>query len=50
MKYKALVSFSGLMNMKKDEIKAIKDKKLVDDLLKAGFIMEYKEIKPKKEA
>lgn len=36
--------------MKKDEIKAIKDKKLVDDLLKAGFIMEYKEIKPKKEA
>ena len=43
--YRALVGFSGLVSMKKGEVKAIKDKKVVKDLLKAGYI---EEIKPKK--
>jgi hypothetical protein len=38
MKYKALVGFSGLVSMKKGEVKEIKDKHIVDDLLKAGYI------------
>ena len=38
MKYKALKGFSGLISMKKDEVKEIKDKYIADDLLKAGYI------------
>ena len=38
MKYKATVGFSGLVSMRKGEIKEIKDKYIVDDLLKAGYI------------
>jgi hypothetical protein len=46
--YKAIVGFSGLINMKKGEIKEIKDKALVKDLLKAGYIEEVKPVKAKK--
>ena len=46
--YKALVGFSGLITMKKNEVKEIKDKALVKDLLKAGYIVEVKSAKPKK--
>ena len=46
--YKAVVGFSGLFNMKKGEIKDIKDKELVKDLLKAGYIVEVKPEKAKK--
>lgn len=46
--YKALVSFSGLITMKKNEVKEIKDKALVKDLLKAGYIEEVKSAKAKK--
>ena len=38
MQYRALVGFSGLISMRKDEVKEIKDKYIVDDLLKAGYI------------
>ena len=38
MKYKALVGFSGQVSMSKGEVKEIKDKYIVDDLLKAGYI------------
>ena len=38
MKYRALKGFSGLISMKKGEVKEIKDKHIVDDLLKAGYI------------
>lgn len=38
MKYKALVGFSGKVSMSKGEEKEIKDKCIVDDLLKAGYI------------
>jgi hypothetical protein len=46
--YKAIVGFSGLITMKKGEIKEIKDKALVKDLLKAGYIEEVKPVKAKK--
>jgi hypothetical protein len=46
--YKAIIGFSGLINMKKGEVKDIKDKALVKDLLKAGYIVEVKPEKAKK--
>lgn len=47
--YKAVVGFTGLtITMKKDEVKEIKDKALVKDLLKAGYIVEVKPVKAKK--
>ena len=45
--YRAKESFSGLIIMKKNEVKEIKDKKLVADLLKAGLIEEHKTSTPK---
>lgn len=41
--YKALKSFSGLVNMTKNEIKEIKDEVIAKDLLKAGYIEKVKE-------
>ena len=38
MEYKALVSFSGLVSMRKGEVKEIKDKEIVKDLLRAKYI------------
>lgn len=38
MKYIAKVGFSGKVSMRKGEIREIKDKYIVDDLLKAGYI------------
>ena len=49
--YRALIGFSGLINMRKDEVREIKDKAIIEDLLKAGYIEEIKsekEIKPTK--
>jgi hypothetical protein len=43
MKVKALVSFSGLVSMAKDEIKDIKNKGICKDLLEAGYVVEFKE-------
>lgn len=40
--YKALISFSGLISMKKGEIKEITDTEIVEDLIKAGYIEEIK--------
>lgn len=52
MKYKALVSFSGKVSMAMDEVREISDSSVVEDLLKAGYIMELKadkkETKPKR--
>ena len=42
MKYIALISFSGTISMTKDEVREISDSVLVKDLLRAGYIMEYK--------
>ena len=38
MKVKALVSFSGLVSMSKGEVKDIRDKSIVTDLLRAGYV------------
>ena len=38
MEYRALVSFSGLVSMRKGEVREIKDKAIVKDLLHAGYI------------
>ena len=46
--YKAIKGFSGLITMRKDEVKEIKNKELVKDLLKAGYIVEVKPEKAKK--
>ena len=54
MRYKALVSFSGKIAMAMGDIREIEDASLVDDLVKAGYIvpheteLEEKEEKPKK--
>ena len=41
MLYMATVSFSGIITMKKGEVREISDQSLVDDLLKAGYIIPY---------
>lgn len=38
MKYKALVSFSGVISMAEGEVREIEDPAIVNDLLKAGYI------------
>jgi hypothetical protein len=38
MEYRALKSFSGLVSMRRGEVKKIKDKEIVKDLLRAGYI------------
>ena len=45
--YIAKVGFSGAIIMKKNEVREIKDKKLINDLIKAGYIEEYKSFTPK---
>ena len=46
--YRAKIGFSGLITMKKGEVKEIKDKKIVKDLLKAEYIEEIKPAKAEK--
>lgn len=48
MKVKALISFSGLVSMRKDEIKDINDKNIVTDLIRAGYIEPIEKPKNKK--
>lgn len=47
--YKAKISFSGLISMGKGEVREIKDKDLIKDLLNADYIEKVEEEKPKKE-
>lgn len=49
MKYKALVSFAGRFSMNINEEKEISDKKLISDLINAGYIEEIKETAKNKE-
>lgn len=42
MKYRALVSFSGLVSMAKGDVREISDVSLANDLLKASYIEEFK--------
>ena len=41
MLYKAIVSFSGIISMSKGKVGEISDQSLVDDLLKAGYIIPF---------
>lgn len=43
--YKALVSFTGIVTMAKDQEAEIKDIEIAKDLLKAGYIEEVKQTK-----
>ena len=43
MEYKALVSFSGAISMSMGEVREIEDQYLIDDLLKAGYIVPVRE-------
>ena len=47
MKYRALKSFGGKVSMHKGEEKAIADKTVIADLLRAGYIEEIKPPKKK---
>lgn len=48
MRYKALVSFSGKIAMAMGDIREIEDASLVDDLMKAGYIIPFEaEVKEK---
>lgn len=48
MMYRALKSFCGNVTMRRGEVKAITDKNVVADLLRAGYIVEVKTEKPQK--
>lgn len=48
MKYEALVGFSGALSMCKGEVAEIKDKNLVDDLTRAGYIKPVEKTKKEK--
>ena len=48
MKVKAKVCFCGIVNMSKGEVRDIKDKYVLDDLIKAGYVEVVE--KPKKTA
>lgn len=45
MKVKALVSFAGSISMARDEVREIKDKETLDDLLNAGYVEKVKNAK-----
>lgn len=45
MKVKALVSFAGKVTMAKNEVKEIKDKEVLADLLQARYVEEVKSAK-----
>ena len=47
--YRALISFSGIISMAKDEIREIKDEYLIKDLIKSGYIEAIHNEKPKEE-
>lgn len=40
MEYKALISFTGLVSMDKDEVRELSDPSIVQGLLDAGYIEE----------
>lgn len=48
MMYKANVSFCGLVNMTRGQVKEIDDPKVASSLLKAGYISEVKASKVEK--
>lgn len=47
MEYRALKSFAGVISMRRNEVKEIKDQELVKQLLRGGLIEEVGGDKPK---
>ena len=47
MAYKATRSFSGIISMKKGDVRDITDAEVAKDLLRAGYVIELEESKPK---
>ncbi len=46
--YKATKSFSGIISMKKNDVREIKDEEVAKDLIRAGYVIELAdESKPK---
>ena len=46
--YKATKSFSGIISMKKGDVREIKDDEIAKDLIRAGYVIELAdESKPK---
>ena len=41
MRYKALVSFTGTVSMAQGEVGEISDSSVVDDLVRAGYIIPF---------
>ena len=50
MKVKATVSFVGIVSMRKGEERDLKDHKILDDLLRAGYVETIEKPEPPKEA
>lgn len=48
MKYKALISFSGIVSATIGEVVDIADKEVAQDLLNAKYVEEIKKTTPKK--
>ena len=48
MEVRALISFCGLVSMRKGEVKTIRDKSIVTDLLRAGYVEQIEKPKSKK--
>ena len=50
MAYKATKSFSGVISMKKGDVRDITNEEVAKDLLRAGYVIELEESKPKTSA
>lgn len=48
MMYRAITTFGGVVSMRKGEEKAISDKAVADDLVRARYVEEVKEEKKSK--
>ena len=46
MMFKALISFTGLISMGEGDVREISDVSLANDLLKAGYIEQVKDVVP----
>lgn len=48
MRVRSAISFTGVISMRKDEERDVTDKKVLNDLLKCGYVVEVKEKKTRK--
>ena len=48
MEVRALIGFSGLVSMRKNEVRDIRDKSIVTDLLRAGYVEQIEKWSKKK--